>query len=579
MAATALNYSTSQVESPSSLSFKNIDAAINTVRAKKDVWVATAIPERIEILETLIQSVATAAEEWTSLSCEAKGFTLDDPASLEEWLGGPYLVLHNLNLLKQSLRDIEKYGCPQIPGPIKTRPNGQVTAQVFPGNNYHRVLYPGVTAEVWMDPQVTRKELCETQAVAYKNKDQAGKVALVLGAGNYACLGPTDFIYKLFIENQVVVYKTNPINAYLDPVIERAFDALIERGFLCVVPGGIEEGVYLTHHPNIDEIHLTGSDKTFEAIVFGPGPEGKRRKAERKPLLNKRITGELGNVSPVIIVPGPWRERDLNYHATHLASMLVINAGFNCLTTRVIINHTGWPQRELLLQKMRSQLDQIPPRKAYYSGAKERYQNFLNAHPEAEQFGNSFDGYLPWTLIPNIDPHNANDICFTTEAFCSVFADTMLDAPSVPEYIDQAVDFANNTLWGTLNVTLIVHPKSMKDPAVAAAVARAVESLRYGTVALNQWAVVGYGLGSPTWGGFDGHDIYDIQSGIGVVHNTMMFSRPQKSVIWAPFIVRPTPVWFATHKTGHELGPKLVEFERSPSPWTLAKLFSSALRG
>ena len=203
----------------------------------------------------------------------------------------------------------------------------------------------------------------------------------------------------------------------------------------------------------------------------------------------------------------------------------------------------------------------------------------MSAPPEAEQFSNSYDGYLPWTLIPDVDPHNANDICFNAEAFCSIFADTTLDAPSVPEYIDRAVDFANNTLWGTLNATLIVHPESMKDPAIATAVERAVENLRYGTVALNQWAVVGYGLGSPTWGGFVGHDIYDVQSGIGVVHNTMMFSRPQKSVIRAPFIVRPTPVWFATHKTGHELGPKLVEFERSPSPWKLPGIFWSALRG
>ena len=46
-------------------------------------------------------------------------------------------------------------------------------------------------------------------------------------------------------------------------------------------------------------MHLTGSDKTFEAVVFGPGPDGARRKATGTPLLGKPVTGELNNLSPV----------------------------------------------------------------------------------------------------------------------------------------------------------------------------------------------------------------------------------------------------------------------------------------
>ncbi|MBN1991135.1 MAG: aldehyde dehydrogenase [Anaerolineae bacterium] len=556
-----------------------LDAAVETLQARKEAWVAVGVQERIDLIDTLIDHLAAIAEPWVALCCEAKGISINHPAAIEEWLGGPYLVLQNLRLLRQSLLDIETYGHPRIPGPVTVRPNGQVVARVFPQTLYDRLFYPGISAEVWMESGLTPAELPQTQALVYQHKNGTGKVALVLGAGNYSCLGPADFLYKLFVENQVVVYKTNPINAYLDPLFKEAFRALIERGFLQVVTGGATEGAYLAHHPGLDEIHLTGSDKTFEAIVFGAGPAGAKRKAERRPLLTKRVTGELGNVSPAIVVPGPWSKNDLIYHATHLASMLAVNAGFNCLTTRVIINQRAWPQRDQLLDKIRQRLSQIPARTAYYTGATERYRAFLSAHPEAEQFGPSIDGKLPWTLIANIDPYSQNDICFTTEAFCSVFAETALDAPTIPAYIDQAVEFANNRLWGTLNATLIVHPASLKDPATAAAVERAVANLRYGTVAINQWAVVGYGLVTPTWGGFPGHDIYDVQSGIGVVHNTLMFSRPQKSVIRAPFIFRPTPIWFVTHKTGHELGPKLIKFQKSPSPWQLPSIFWSALRG
>ena len=562
---------------PASL-YPALDAAVTAAQSRKDNWPAVSVSARIDLLDALIQRVVALADRWVAASCHAKGIAPHSPVALEEWVGGPYLILQYLHLLRQSLCDIQTCGRPRIPGPVTRRPNGQVVAQVFPQNIYDRLFYRGITAEVWLEPDVTLANLPETQAVAYHLPNQAGKVTLVLGAGNVSCLGPTDFLYKLFIENRVVVYKSNPVTAYLDPLIAEGFAPLIESGFLQLVSGGAAEGAYLSQHPGIDEIHLTGSDKTFEAIVFGCGAEGAQRKANRQPLLTKPVTGELGNISPVIIVPGPWRETDLDYHARSLASMLTNNAGCNCLTTRVIINHAAWPQRRPLLDKTRALLSRIPPRQAYYTGAHKRYHTFIAAHPQAEQFGHSTDGQLPWTLIPDIDP-TRNDICFNTEAFCSLYAETGLDAANIPDYIDRAVEFANEKLWGTLNVTLIVHPASLHDPAIAAAVDRAIENLRYGTVSLNQWAVVGYGLVSPTWGGFPGHDLYNIQSGIGVVHNTFMFSRPQKSVIRAPFIVTPTPVWFVNHRTGHELGPKLTRFAASPSPWQLPGLFWSALRG
>ena len=349
-------------------------------------------------------------------------------------------------------------------------------------------------------------------------------------------------------------------------------------GFLRLVCGGAEEGAYLCNHPGVDEIHITGSDKTFDAIVFGPGVEGVKRKAEHRPLLTKRITGELGNVSPVIVVPGPWSDSDLAYQAEHIDSMLTNNAGFNCNATRVIIQHTGWSQREQLLQQVRRVLVRVPLRAAYYPGARERYQAFVAAHPEAEQIGTPEQQQLPWTLVEGVDPANADDVCFTTEAFCGLFAETGLDAASVPEYIDRAVAFANEHLWGTLNATIIVHPSSLKDPAIAVAVERAIANLRYGSVGVNYWAGIGYALGITTWGAFPGHEIDNIQSGMGVVHNTLMFSRPQKSVLRGPFRSLLTPPWFVSQgKIASRLFPKLVAFEAAPSPWKVPGIVRAAL--
>ena len=68
---------------------------------------------------------------------------------------------------------------------------------------------------------------------------------------------------------------------------------------------------------------------------------------------------------------------------------------------------------------------------------------------------------------------------------------------------------------------------------------QAIADLRYGTIAVNAWTGVGYLTARATWGAFPGHSTTDIQSGRGVVHNALLFERPQKSVVRGPF--RPAP--------------------------------------
>ena len=134
-------------------------------------------------------------------------------------------------------------------------------------------------------------------------------------------------------------------------------------------------------------------------------------------------------------------------------------------------------------------------------------------------------------------------------------------------------------MWGTLNASIIVHPKSLLDPAVAQAVERAIEQLRYGTIVVNHWAGLGYAFVSTAWGAYPGHVDHDIRSGRGVVHNTYMFDRVQKTVIRGPFRISPKPPWFVTNKVTHKLGPRLVALESSPSIGRLIRVAMQALRG
>ncbi len=146
-------------------------------------------------------------------------------------------------------------------------------------------------------------------------------------------------------------------------------------------------------------------------------------------------------------------------------------------------------------------------------------------------------------------------------------------------YVSAAVDFCNDRVWGTLNATLLVHPEAHRDPDLSRAVEDAVANLRYGALSINHWAAIAYGLVVTPWGGHPGSPPTDIQSGTGVVHNTLMFDRVQKTVVRAPFKAWPKPPWFLGHERGYEIGKRLTSFEASPAAWKLPLIFGDALAG
>jgi len=472
----------------------------------------------------------------------------------------------------------QRRGVPRIPGGVTTREDGIVSARVVPADRFDRLMYPGVSAEVWMEPGVTAEELPMTQAVAYRRPD-AGGVCLVLGAGNVSSIAPLDAIYKLFVANRVVILKMHPTQAFLTPILEAGLGALIRGGYLRIVQGGAAQGAYLAAHPDVDELHITGSFRTYETIVYGPGADGDDRRARDEPILHKPFSAELGNLTPVIVVPGRWTDLEIEYQADNLATMLTNNAGFNCTTPRVIITPAGWQLRHRFLNAVRARLGGTPVRAAWYPGAEQRFDRFIAAHPDAEQYGVRGDGRLPWALITDLDSRLTDDLCLTTEAFCSVFGEMPLPSADVADYLQRAVAFANESLWGSLNATLIVHPATLRNPDIAAAFEQAVTDLRYGTVSINHWSALGFALGITPWGAYPGHARNDIGSGTDVVHNTLMFSRSEKTVIRAPFRAWPKPIWFSSHRTARRLAPQLLRFEARPSLLGLVAMLPRAMWG
>ena len=238
--------------------------------------------------------------------------------------------------------------------------------------------------------------------------------------------------------------------------------------------------------------------------------------------------------------------------------MLTNNAGFNCNAARVIVQHAGWDQRRARCSpRCATCCAQVPPRRAYYPGAADRFDAFLAAHPDAAEQLRRAHGRrrLPWTLIPGLDPDEARRHRLHHRGLLRrLRRDAALDGGDrPPSSSTRPWPSATTRLWGTLNVTLHRPPRSRcDDPESPTAVERAIADLRYGTVSVNHWAAVGYGLVVTPWGAFPGHTAagHPVRRRRGAQHADVR-ARRRRRVVRAPFRVWPKPVWFATHKTAH----------------------------
>ncbi|MBR58885.1 MAG: aldehyde dehydrogenase [Myxococcales bacterium] len=558
---------------------QEIDQYLLELGEASDELIGLGLDERIAMVGEMRDRIYTIADKWVRAATEHKGMPNSSWVYGEELLGGPVILCRCLRLFENSLRDIRDTGKPRLPKNAIEERDGRVYVRVLPADRYDRLMFQGFRAEALLNSSADKDSVEENMGLAYapENRPTPG-ISLVLGAGNVASIAPLDVVDKIFLEHQTCILKMNPVNDYLGPLIEEAFDPLVRRNFLRVVYGAGDVGAYLCNHASISSIHITGSHHTHDAIVWGPpGPEREERKASGNPINTKPITSELGNVSPVIVVPGPWTAKDLSTQAVNVVTMLGNNGGFNCNAARVLIQHKSWSLRSSFRDEIIRTFQSVPNRVAYYPGAEERFDAFIADHPNAQQIGERSNGTLPWGIIPDVDPDGEDEICFQTEAFCSIFAETGLEADDPIAFLKNAVSFCNNRLWGTLNACILIHPETAASPAMAEALEQAIRDLRYGAVGINHWPAMCFALGTTPWGAYPGSTLEDIQSGLGFVHNTFMLENVEKAVIRGPFRPAPFPPWFVTHRRMKQVAKSMLEMEYCPSFTKVPKLAWHAL--
>ena len=557
----------------------SLEAAVARVRGAAAAWARQPPAARAEHARRLLRGVAAIAERSVLAACTAKSIDPASPAAGEEWMGGPLVTLRILRQLAGSLDALAKGALPPV-GRLSRR-RGQVVAHVFPAGLHDRALYGplGLSAEVRFERGLAVPDVRQRQASFHRRPAHAGRTCLVLGAGNVDSIPTADVLTKLFVEGKACVLKVNPVNAYLGPLLAEGFAEAIAAGWLAVVHGGAEEGAWLASHPEIDEVHLTGSERTHDALAWGPpGPEREVRRARGAPLLALELTSELGNVTPVLVVPGPYGERDLAAQAENVAGMVTHNASFNCIAAKVLVLPRGWRHRDRFLTHLTDVLARSPARAAWYPGAAARWAAFTAGRADLRASPPGAPGTLPWALAAGLDAEDAGERAWREEPFCAVLAETSVGSEDPVEFLQAAVRFANGRLWGTLAAAIVVHPECERG-APGAALEQAVADLRYGTVCLNVWPGFAFAAGTTPWGAHPGGTVADPQSGRGFVHNTRMLEGVEKTVMRASLRPIAKLPYVPGHRTAHRLGRRLVALEATGSPLHLGAAMADALLG
>ncbi|WP_438823337.1 aldehyde dehydrogenase family protein [Nocardia cyriacigeorgica] len=559
-----------------------VDAALSELVEGERRWAALPLEGRRELLDRVRELTGRHAREWVDAAVGIKGLEPSSPLVGEEWMSGPYVLAAALGVLSETLDALAKGKSPLERASFGAA-GDHVTVDVLPASTFDALLLNGFSAQVWLQRGVSSAAAKANAGLAQRDPSHTNGIGVVLGAGNITSIAPLDTLYELTAHNRVVALKLNPITDPLLPIFTEIFAPLIELGAVRLLIGGAELGGYLVDHELVAHVHMTGSAKTHDAIVWGTGDEAAERKLAGTPKLNKPVTSELGGVSSTIVLPGKWSSADIAFQAEHVATQRLHNGGYNCVAAQSLLISADWPQKDEFLTALRAALANAPARRAYYPGSDDRVAQALAAYPDAERLGSGAERVLVTGLRPS-----RHEPLLTEEYFAPVLGVVELPGTGAA-FAQAAARTANADFSGTLGVNIIAEPGTIAE--LGAAFEEMIESLRYGTIAINAWTGVGFLTPTASWGAFPGHTLDDVQSGIGVVHNAWLIDRVQRTVVRGPFrpaprsllhgefAISPKPPWFVGNKTAAGTGKLLAGFGADPGWTRLPAIFASALRG
>ncbi|MEZ5157216.1 MAG: aldehyde dehydrogenase family protein [Candidatus Nanopelagicales bacterium] len=529
-----------------------------------------SLAQRIGLLNGLRRRLGEGAARFVEEYRSVHPVDPRGPWAVEPW-GLQVVMAQTARVLERVLRKVEAGHPPVKRTWIRRRDDGRLAVRVFPMTWDERLLLSDYRAQAWLSPEVTVDEVIDAAPATYGDSPRPGGVTLLLAAGNAANLLVSDLLHLMFEQGCVVAVKMSPVLAFLRPHMETVFADFISGGWLRFVDESLEAGSYLAHHPGVDRLHMTGSAATHDALVWGTVDQAERKRSGSR-LLDKPFTAELGGVTPVIVVPGPWSAADIRRQADLITFAKLFNCGHICGAAQVLVLPEGWPQGDALINEVRAFMRGLEPRPPYYPGTAAKVANVLSGHAEAE----ALQEQSRRILVENVDPAAETSI-FSEEVFSDVLAVVRLPARNLRSYLDGAVEFVNGRLYGDLSANVLVDPATAKREA--GLLDALIAGLSTGTVGVNEWAIMGSILGSAPWGGFPGNTPTDIGSGIGKVLNPLCLPMPEKSVLTGNFRPLMKPPRSVESRTAMTTYRRLLEYLTTDDPRRIPGVALAAARG
>eukprot|EP00892_Ulva_mutabilis_P007721 jgi/Ulvmu1/5320/UM022_0114.1 len=566
---------------------EQVKHAMQCVSERAASWAALDPATKVELLKDIHRRLTQCGMEIARASTEVKGYGTDggrqnaafeSRAAASASMAGA-LTLPLVGAMAAALEQCHAGTTPAVADlPRRSTADGRQVLQVTSPQKPAMPTLRSASAYLYLKPG------CEpSQGVERRAAQQAAAegVCCVLGAGNQAFLGLYDVLHTMFLEGHVACLKYHDAQAKTAPLLEYVLAPLLEGGYLKTFHCDLD----LTRHAVYDErvcrVHITGSDRTHDAIAWGTGEEAQRRMAAGEPLLKVPMTSELGNVTPVVVVPGAWTAAEMRAAAKLIAFNMSDNAGCNCLAPKALLLPAEWHQADDFETVLKEELAAVPAAPLWYPGALQLHKQFMQQHSDCELImpaitpGTDYTApVVPWAVhhvtlssaadaaaVPGLAreffapvlimirlasgapdstkvgtvPDSGNPLSSSAAQPPSSPGDDGSHAALAASFLQAVPEFLEHGLWG--NLAASVYAPTQVEAAAETELQACLDDLRYGSVILNMPTFFAYLLSEGVWGGFQYPytSIAKPGSGVGHVSNVYGIDGVEKQVVQAPW--------------------------------------------
>ena len=499
----------------------HVEEQVGLVAPNAEKWAKLPDTAKLEYLKDAQSNLERLCDDWAKACLESRHYK-GDALMGTAYTMGPVVTGQHIATMINTYESLVKTGKPPAAKSLR-KVGDQHVANVYPLSFLDKVLLP-LNVDLWIAPG---KEA--TQGAC---RSRTG-VCAILSAGNYEA--PIDILHKMFVESKVAVYARHGNLEGSNAFVEKIFHKLVADGYLSIVKPGIPHAQALVHHEKVDEMLMTGGCATYDKIVWGD----EKAKETGKKILTKPCEAELGAVSPYVIVPSDhWTDKQLEHHANALVGFKLMNSSAVCASPQLLLVSKQWKHREQFLSLVLKKMEQTDKLPIFYGGTQDRVEAAAKAYEESGRGkvhrirGSNApnDEFLRPVVVSGLDEQDLGSFSTRNEAFAPVLVELQVDAADEETFLKRVAEITNSDqVFGSLSCSVIVHDKTKKELGNEA-FDKWLKSMEWGTVGVNHWGGMGPIMATGLWGAYPKHTAKDIQSGVGILGNYLMFDHPQKQV-------------------------------------------------